>query len=491
MSKYLHQLYKNPLSRFTGIMAVMVFAIMAALLLLDYLDIKLNPIIGILAYTLFPGLLIFYIFLFILGMYREWKRRHREEGLKAPEFPRFDFNIKHQRTLLYVFILGFSLVGLLVLAVAYRAYEFTDTVTFCSDICHKVMLPEATTYKNSPHARVACVQCHVGGGATWYVRSKLSGLYQVYATLFNKYPRPIETPIVNLRPSKDTCEQCHWPPKFYGARQILSTIYEDDEKNTPHKSFMLLNIGGGISPTGIHWHVGNDEVFYIARDKKRQDIPWIKVKYEDGREALYVDGDNPLSSEELAKATPRKMDCMDCHNRPTHIFHPPHDALNRSLSAGLIDSSLPYIKKLGMDVLSKDYPEETVKSAIHDAVFSFYTEKYPEIAKDKALLLEKTSEEFQKIWAQNNYPHMKSNWSTYPDNIGHLMWPGCFRCHDNRHKNESGDVIKKDCNVCHVFLSEKLSEEVTAAASLGKPFKHPVDVGGEEMKMPCNSCHQN
>ncbi|MBI2092828.1 MAG: NapC/NirT family cytochrome c, partial [Deltaproteobacteria bacterium] len=378
------KLYQNPMSRFAGVMAIMVFIILAILLLLDYLGVRLNPIIGMLAYTLFPALLLFYLFLIPVGMYREWRRRHKQVGIEAPAFPRFDFNVKNQRVQLYVFILGTSLVGLLVLGVSFRAYEFTESVHFCSELCHKVMEPEATTYKGSPHARVECVQCHVGKGATWYVKSKLAGLYQVYATLFKKYPTPIETPIHNLRPSADTCEQCHWPSKFFGAKQIMRIHYEDDEKNTPRQFFMLVNVGGGISPTGIHWHVGQDEVYYVARDKGRQDIPWVKVKHKDGRETTYVSSDNPPTGDDIAKGELRKMDCIDCHNRPTHIFRSPRHAIDESITAGGIDRTLPYVKKIGVEVLSKEYDDnDKAHVGIRDGVFSFYKEKYPDIASSK------------------------------------------------------------------------------------------------------------
>lgn len=493
MGKENRGLYQNPLSKFSGVMAIMVFAIDATLLLFDYIGIHLYPVIGVLAYTLFPALLFFYLVLIPVGMYRERQRRNKQSGLGASLYPRFDFNVKNQRVQLYVFILGTSLVGLLVLVVGFRSYEFTESVFFCSELCHKVMEPEATTYKNSPHARVTCVECHVGEGATWYMKSKLSGLYQVYATIFNKYPRPIETPIEDLRPSSETCEHCHWPSKFYGSRQVTKTYYQDDEKNTPRQFQMLVNVGGGISPTGIHWHVGQGEVYYVARDKKRQDLPWIKVKHKDGREVVYTDQARPLTADELSREKPRKMDCIDCHNRPTHIFKSPSDAMDEALANGLIDAAnLPYIKKMGTEILSKDYKtNEEASLAIHDGVLDFYKKKHPQIARDFAGKIENAVHVIQKIWENNNFPRMKSKWSAYPNNVGHMKWPGCFRCHDGEHKNENGEAIKKDCNICHVFLGEKASGLLTRAVELERPFKHPADVGGQENILRCDSCHAN
>lgn len=476
MKQSYSKLYNNPLSKFAGVMAVMVFIINAVLLTLDFIGVKLIPVIGVFTYTVFPALLGLYLLLIPVGMIREWRRRHRELGVEPPKYPRFDLNDKSQRMQLYVFILGSSLVGLLVLAISTKVYEYTESVSFCSETCHKVMEPEATTYRNSSHSRVACVKCHVGEGATWYVKSKLSGLYQIYAVAFNKFPTPIETPVQNLRPSSETCETCHWPSKFFGAREVVKTYYGDDEKNSPSKMAMLINIGGGTSPTGIHWHVGQDEVYYIARDKARQDIPWIKVKRQNGEETIYTDKNNPPSNELIAKGEIRKMDCIDCHNRPTHVFKSPKTAIDSAIFEKQIDVSLPFIKKIGVAVLSEDYDsKDSAFSSIRDKILSFYKEKYPKVFISESEKIDSAISSMQSIWADNNFPYMKSKWSVYPDNISHLAWPGCFRCHDENHINSKAVPIKKDCNICHIFLA--------------KPFKHPVDVGGEEMKSACNMCH--
>jgi len=462
-------------------MAIMVFIIDATLLILDYLGVRLIPIIGVFAYTVFPALLGLYLFLIPVGMIREWRRRHRERGVEPPTFPIFNLNDGHQRKQLYVFILGTSLVGLIVLAVSTKMYDYTESVEFCSETCHNVMEPEVTTYKSSPHARVECVKCHVGEGATWYVKSKLSGLYQVYATVLKKYPTPIETPVANLRPSSDTCEECHWPEKFYGAKQVIKTYYKDDEKNTPERTFMLMNIGGGVSPTGIHWHVGGgNEVYYIAKDKARQDIPFVKVKYKDGKEVVYKDSANPPTQELIANGELRKMDCIDCHNRPTHIFRSPVDAVDGAIEGGRIDRSIPYIKKTGVEALEGDL--EGIRPKLED----FYKKKYPSIETKR---IDIAIAELESIWKANNFPDMRSKWDVYPNNVGHFRWKGCFRCHDGLHKDEKGVGIKKDCNICHIFLSEVVAGAIAEKERLGVAFRHPADVGGADKTMNCNDCH--
>jgi nitrate/TMAO reductase-like tetraheme cytochrome c subunit len=168
-----------------------------------------------------------------------------------------DLNVGRTRTLLLLFM-ALTLVNVVILAVStYKAVEVMDSTKFCGQACHSVMAPEFTTYQRSPHSRVACVECHIGPGAGWFVKSKLSGSWQLISVSLDLYPRPIPTPVHNLRPARDTCEQCHWPNKFVGDRLKVITRFRDDEANTPEKTVLLLRVGGmqGRESKGIHWHV--------------------------------------------------------------------------------------------------------------------------------------------------------------------------------------------------------------------------------------------
>ncbi len=144
-----------------------------------------------------------------------------------------------------------------------KAYQATESVAFCGETCHTVMEPQAVTYENSPHARVACAECHIGPGASFWVKSKVDGLRQVWKTITNTYDRPVATPIRNLRPAQETCEECHWPEQFYGQKLVNRSYYRTDEANSPWTISLLVNVGGGNPrtgvPEGIHWHmiVGN------------------------------------------------------------------------------------------------------------------------------------------------------------------------------------------------------------------------------------------
>jgi len=237
-----------------------------------------NPYMGILAYLVAPGF--FFLGLTLVGFGWWFDRLQEKRGIDGARALSLHIDLSrsdHRRN--FTFFLSCATVFLLLSAFgSYRTYHLTESVQFCGQVCHAVMEPEFVTYQHSPHARVACVECHIGSGATWYVKSKLSGAYQVYATLADKFPRPIPTPVANLRPAQDTCERCHWPEKFSGDRVKVYNHFLSDEENTPYSVRLELKVGGG-SPAhgpvgGIHWHMSvANKVEYIATDAKRQEIP--------------------------------------------------------------------------------------------------------------------------------------------------------------------------------------------------------------------------
>jgi len=226
------ELVRNPISLVGVALAAVSLINVFFLFLIDAMSERANAYVGILAYMVAPGFLIFGLVLIFVGVWYHRRRERTRQPSDAGRYLRIDFSDPGQRGAV-AFFLTFVLVFVMMSAVgSYRAYEYTDSVQFCGQLCHSVMNPEFTAYQLSPHARVACVDCHVGAGATWYVRSKLSGARQVFATAFKTFPRPIPTPVHNLRPAQETCEQCHWPRKFYGAQLKVFTHYASDEKNT-------------------------------------------------------------------------------------------------------------------------------------------------------------------------------------------------------------------------------------------------------------------
>lgn len=488
----LRELMRNPISLVGVALAVVAFGNFLFLFFLDLTTAHPSPYVGILAYMVVPAFLVLGLVLIPLGVWYDRRKKRAHPGEQG-KYLTIDFNDPNQRgaiAFLSSFVLAF--VGLSVVG-SYKAYEFTDSVQFCGQLCHTVMRPEFTAYQLSPHARVACVDCHVGAGATWYVKSKLSGARQVLATAFNTYPRPIPTPVHDLRPAAETCEQCHWPKKFYGAQLKVFTHFGADEKNTPRQIRMLIKTGGGDpatgAPEGIHWHMNiSNEILYASTDNQRQVIPYVHVKDMQGRVTEYFAKDASVSQEQLRKMPTRRMDCIDCHNRPTHIYLPPDLAVDQSLLARRIDISLPYIKQQGVAALTGSYATtEEAKQGIAKAIEGFYESKYPDLMKSKELEIRAAVGELQRLYQNWTFPEMKVNWQTHPNNIGHFYFNGCFRCHDGQHVSADGKVISKDCQSCHVVLSQAESGQ-TMASVAGVPFQHPIDLG-DLTQVNCSDCH--
>jgi hypothetical protein len=486
--------FYNPVTLVGAAVSSVSFGLILFLMVLELLDPNQKPYMGIIAFVILPGILMIGIGLIVAGILRQ-HRRQRLGTARELHLPVIDLNNPHHRTATVYFSFGTILLLLFSAFGSFKAYEYTETDSFCGEMCHKVMEPEYTAYQFSPHARVGCVKCHIGPGAGWFVRSKLSGAYQVYAVLFDKYPRPIPTPIENLRPAQETCEQCHWPQHFFSEKQKRLTNYVSDERNTKWDLTLLMKIGGGnieAGPTsGIHWHMNiANEVTYAALDTQRMVIPWVKVRSRDGVDRIYRDRDADVSDEELATAPRRRMDCIDCHNRPTHIYHPPDRSVNHVMELGWIPRDLPYIKSLSVRALEQLYSSRRVAlDSIKAMVEGYYLSNYPVIAMTRAKEIERVVNELQKIYSRNYFPEMKHDWRQYPDHIGHMYAPGCFRCHSDRHVSDDGKVLSRDCNACHTIIAQQYENEKPRVSLVGLDYEHPIDIGTAWREMNCSDCH--
>jgi hypothetical protein len=299
------------------------------------------------------------------------------------------------------------------------------------------------------------VAYHIGPGASWFVKSKLSGAGQLFAVAFNSYPRPIPTPVKNLRPARETCEACHWPQKFGEDRLRVISSYADDEANTLTKTVLLMRIGGGHGSPGIYGaHLGPGvSIQYSPADEGRQTIP--RVEYRNsltGRSAVYVAAD--AKPDALKNLPARQMDCMDCHNRPTHTFSLPERAMNKAMAAGEISPTLPFIKKKGTELLKGSYAsQEQAEAAITAGLDKFYKESQPAVYSVRRGDISRSGKALVAIYDRNVFPQMKVTWGSYPNNLGHMDFPGCFRCHDDNHVAAGGKKIVQDCNTCHQMLA--------------------------------------
>ena len=482
-------LMRNPISLAGVALAIVSLANIFLFFLIDQIATRPSPYVGILAYMVAPAFFVLGLILMLFGVLIE----RRKKVVTTEFYPRIDLNDKAQRSAVVSFLTFLVVFVTVSAAGSYKAYEFTESVSFCGQLCHTVMSPEYTAYLLSPHARVACADCHVGTGATWFVKSKLSGSRQVFHAVLNTFPRPIPTPIHNLRPAQETCEQCHWPKKFYGGQMKIFNHYANDEKNTLHQVRMLIKTGGGDpttgAPEGIHWHMNiSNKIDYVAADEKRQIIPYVRVEDLQGRVTEYYAKDSTLNKDQIAKAEKHHMDCVECHNRPTHIYVPPDQAVDQALMAHRIDISLPFIKQESVTVLAGTYntTDEAVQG-IAKGIEDFYEKKYPDAAKSKQKEIRDAVTEVQAIFKRTTFPEMKLNWQTHPNNLGHYYFAGCFRCHDGQHVSADGKVVSRDCNQCHTLMSE--SDGTSVAANTALPtFKHPVDIG-DLTQVNCADCH--
>lgn len=441
-----------------------------------------NQYLGILTFVVAPVFLI----TGLLGIFGGWLIHRRRLARTDPGTPRalltIDLSRPRDRRNFVLFLTGAFVFLLLTAFGSYETFHYTESVEFCGTLCHTVMEPEYVAYQRGEHARVACVQCHVGGGAGYYIKSKLSGARQLYSLAFDKYNRPIPTPIHNLRPAQDTCEQCHWPERFTGSLERRYDHLLSNKDNSTFSIRLLLNVGGAGhgSARGIHWHMNkSSKVEYFADDPKRQNILWVRTTRDDGTSHTYRKGD---FKGDPAPDAIRTMDCVDCHTRPAHNYRAPNDALERAVHAANLDlTPLPQFKRQAVAALTAEYA--TVPEAM-EKIGATLRAKYP----TGGAVLEAAIPQVQAVYQQNFFPLMKSNWKAYPDNIGHKNWPGCFRCHNDEllAGADKPRITQNDCSSCHAILAQGRGAQLHQLAPDGVEFAHPE---GETSGLLCSDCH--
>ena len=478
----IRQLVRNWVSLAGVILATGSFFAFLLLFSLDLLAGRGNPYMGILAYLVAPCFLFFGVALVAIGYFLHLRQERKAQDDATPVALTIDFSRPRDRKILGVFIVG-SVIFLFMTALgSYQTYQYTESVQFCGKACHVPMDPEFVTSQHSTHARVDCVACHVGSGATAYVKTKISGMRQLYHVTRNDFARPIRMDSTKLRPARETCEQCHWPQKFTGGFERTFRHYLSDEKNTPFSVRLLLNVGGGDplrGPVGgIHWHMNlANKIEYISTDEQQRNIPWVRHTDAKGVVTEYKD---PTFKGDLAKYPMHTMDCIDCHNRPSHKFLSPNDAVDISLASGRLDPSIPFLKQKVVAAIADTYAtrEEALKK-----IDASLRSAYPNNPKVDAMVAEA-----QAIYKDNFFPEMKADWRSYPDHVSHKNWAGCFRCHDGKHKtaDDKGSIKANDCKSCHLILAQGNDEEMNKLNAKGFDFFH---IDGEYSDFSCAECH--
>jgi len=498
--RFFAALTRNWISLAGAALSLVSLVLIATLFAVEMTSHQSGPYLGILTFLVLPMFFALGLALMPVGIYFERRRmRQHPEHPEKGRFPIIDLNSPKIRGAVLVF-LGLTVLNVVILATAtYKGVEVMESVEFCGASCHTVMEPEYTAYQRSPHSRVTCAQCHIGPGADWFVKSKMDGAWQLVAVAFDLYPTPIPTPLENLRPARDTCEQCHWPSKFHGDIRDVKTSYRDDESNTEFKTALLLKVGGanGRESVGIHWHVDQANEVRYRSDESREEVYEVVLTTADGGTKTWVNREAPAE-----EGVWRTMDCVDCHNRPSHQYRQPHEEVDNAIHEGRIDSSLPFVKREGVRIINAEFPSiEEAKSTMAAELAQYYAENFPDIAAEKADSIAQAGEALGDRYALNVFPKMKVWWNTYPDHIGHDESPGCFRCHGGTLQTAEGAPIPVNCSTCHglplVSENDKIPEYYLETMGMSPPRSHRKpdwmakhsDYLGELGDKKCAQCH--
>jgi nitrate/TMAO reductase-like tetraheme cytochrome c subunit len=422
-----------------------------------------NPYIGLMLFIAIP--IVFFAGLALIPIGIALAKRKVVENLNEIE----DRRLAWRRAGIFFAVMT---VANIVIAsqLSYRAVEQMDTVQFCGATCH-VMKPEFTAHAAlPPHQAVACASCHIAPGATGWLKAKMAGTNQLFAVMFNTFPRPIESAMENntLVSSAETCEQCHSREEPISPRLRVIPSYEDDEANTHTTTVLLMRIGT------IHAaHLGHGaHIRYAVSDKKRQTIPWVEYTDQTGGTRSYLASGTKADS---VRSLPTfDMQCVDCHNRASHAFESPDRAVNQAMASGQIPSSLPFVKKESMELLKTSYSSgEEAAQKIPAAMSTFYLQKYPDAAVKQGTAIQAAGAALAAIYQRNVFPDLKVTWGTYPNNLGHTDDPGCFRCHDDSHLAADKKTIPQDCNACHQAVAmDEASPDILKTLELTPTQNH-------------------
>lgn len=409
-----------------------------------------NAYAGLVSYLALPAIFVIGLILVLLA----WLKQTRRTGMRTRELISHQFATSETETGLLGArvtrtVVIFTLANVVFLSLAGgRMLSFMDQPQFCGNACHSVMHPEWITYQDSPHARVACVGCHVGEGVDALVDSKLNGIWQMISVTFSLYEQPIPTPVRQLRPARETCEKCHWPSKFYGSRIKQIVRYAKDSASTPTFTTLSLKIDTGkvAAAGGIHWHVAAENgVRYASVNDERREISWVEFTQADGTIKRFEN--TRLPNQDSGNREVRVVDCVDCHNRATHIYEDPGKAIDKRLAVGLLPGELPFIKSVALTALTNIYPDSIAALAgIENQLYGFYQRQYPDLMSGNTQPIDSAIAVLRDVYRRNIHHGMNVRWGSYPNYIGH---EGCFRCHNQNLKAADGSEITHDCTTCH------------------------------------------
>lgn len=467
---------------------------LAFLLLVEVMQGHADPYIGLFTYMVLPITAVIGVLLFAFG--RWLRNRANARGEEATSITFLDLShIESRQSILIITGLVAGGGVFLMSATGVRAIEYTESESFCGDVCHAVMSPEYTAYQHAPHANIACVECHVGEGAGSFIRAKVRGMKQVWSVATDSYPRPIPTPI-HMGTAEEICQACHWPDRDIGNKPVSRRYYLTEGFDEPWGIEMSVKVGGGTYEDGFtegaHWHMNLDsKVEYIAADAQRQEIAMVRWTDHQGNEVEFLNLDMEEPEQYIEGGELHEVDCLTCHNRPAHELLPPVELLNRQFANGSLDPQMPGIRWLALELLAADYEStEEAHAAIATGLLEGVEDEDPDYFADNIAQVDATVLALQNLFGRSRFPAMNADWRVYPDNMKHWSSPGCYRCHSGNMVSEDGLEISWSCTTCHTILGQgRVGNGSWAYDPNGLDFIHPSDEEVMEGPVLCHDCH--
>jgi len=381
------------------------------------------------------------------------------------------------------------------------AWEYSNSNAFCTNNCHAVHPEEPRAYAVYAHARVQCVECHMGRLPTLQLMTLKAAHYHELLGMITGYKRPLHA--TTLRPARDSCEGCHWPSVNHDDKVRTKVHYGDDPKNTETRTRLIVHTGSGEArekaTRGIHWHI-EQKVEYVSDDEQKRTIPWVRITGKDGKTVTYFDASSKVGRAETEQKTKRLMECVDCHNAAGHPFVNPADRVDNAIQEGRIDRNLPSIKARALAIIERASP---LHGPMEDQIPNFKKiiadagpkgDLKPEVKKAE----DQFANEMLAILELSEFEAKDLSWKSFPNHVGHKDFPGCFRCHDGKHFNEKGEAIRLQCTLCHDIPQVSVSGELKTVASTVSPGLTPPDSHNDpnwmrehrfKLDSSCTMCH--
>jgi nitrate/TMAO reductase-like tetraheme cytochrome c subunit len=332
------------------------------------------------------------------------------------------------------------------------AWEYSNSNAFCTNNCHAVHPEEPRAYAVHTHARVQCVECHMGRLPTLQLMVLKAAHYHELLGMITGYKRPLAA--TTLRPARDSCEGCHWPAVLHDDKVRTKVHYDTDAKSSETRTRLIVHTGGGEArekaTRGIHWHI-EQNVEYVTDDPQKRTIPWVRITGKDGKTTTYFDAASKVARAEMDQAPKRRMDCIDCHNAAGHPFRNPADRVDTAIDEGRIDRSLPSIKARALAIIEKASPLHGPLDTRVPQFKQIIADAAPKVAMTPEIQLAEAqfAATMLEILDLTEFEAPDLTWKSFPNHVGHRDFPGCFRCHDGKHFNEKGEAIRLQCTLCH------------------------------------------